>query len=514
MRNRTSIGYWLCTLFMGLAAAQMACTVESGGAPQAEEPVVEAKCVGAEDCAYLNPSDCELATCDPTTGCQLVAKEDGSACSTAELCVVAQTCQRGLCGGGVAAQPTCGGKQCGVDPCGNSCGSCGSDELCDNQGQCVPGEQACGNLSYEGCCTSNGLLQYCEDGKLKQLACAEGATASKCGWNGDQSFYDCGAAELPSSSPSQPYLCEGFDCPNACKNRECGFECGKDCGSCGPYETCSAGGTCVCVPLVGQMMTQCFNNDVYTYDSCGTRGDLVADCGSCGCTNGSCVTPKTCESQGLECGVHEDGCGTSIACGVCASDSVCNPSGKCETTVVLPTLRPWSGATAKLRFIELAEAKTIVLPNKTLATAKNAKICIFGSDGNSLPYLVLNAEFFDGTPNAWKTTTHYVSAAYDKVPAGIALAVHYQYGTFGTSVDPVDCDVSKAKPIKVGSQTSLMTSASYSLVHAGSLKDKVANNERCGLPLNSQDVQCLYYPKEWGQVPACQHRVRHFPPAN
>src|SRR5262249_54099490 len=32
--------------------------------------------------------------------------------------------------------PQCGGKQCGPDSCGGSCGSCGSDATCNASGSC------------------------------------------------------------------------------------------------------------------------------------------------------------------------------------------------------------------------------------------------------------------------------------------------------------------------------------------------------------------------------------------
>ena len=75
--------------------------------------------------------------CGNANGCG--ACPGGAAC-------VNNSCQGGEC------QPTCSGKQCGDDGCGNptGCGTCPNGASCDNANQCVggtgpgPGSDACG----------------------------------------------------------------------------------------------------------------------------------------------------------------------------------------------------------------------------------------------------------------------------------------------------------------------------------------------------------------------------------
>jgi hypothetical protein len=46
--------------------------------------------------------------------------------------------ERPATGAGCDCTPQCGGKQCGDDACGGSCGSCGAGSSCAPDGQCVP----------------------------------------------------------------------------------------------------------------------------------------------------------------------------------------------------------------------------------------------------------------------------------------------------------------------------------------------------------------------------------------
>ncbi|MDO8516583.1 MAG: hypothetical protein Q7S33_00505, partial [Nanoarchaeota archaeon] len=86
-----------------------------------------------------------------------------------------------------------------------------------------------------------------------------------------------------------------------------------------------------------------------TDDGCGTS----INCGSCAsgttCSNGVCIlscTPKTCAQLGKNCGTTDDGCGTSINCGSCASGSICDSTaGKCNSvTTYLTGSQGWAWA--------------------------------------------------------------------------------------------------------------------------------------------------------------------------
>jgi hypothetical protein len=60
------------------------------------------------------------------------------------------TCTTGTCSAGSCCVPDCDGKACGSDGCGGSCGECGRGEGCLTNGQCEP-LPGIGNT-----CASNG----------------------------------------------------------------------------------------------------------------------------------------------------------------------------------------------------------------------------------------------------------------------------------------------------------------------------------------------------------------------
>ena len=195
--------------------------------------------------------------------------------------------------------PSCGGKQCGDDGCGGSCGNCGNDESCV-QGSCV-GDPACDGITYEGCCTNDLVLKWCEDSEIKTLECD-----NSCGWstNPSQPWYVCGAQ---GEGPAEfPLSCEG-ECTPQCNGLQCGDDgCGGLCGTCDLGSLCQ-NGICVCQPLCDGV-------------ECGPDG-CGGTCGTCGpgstCDQGSCSCAPSCDNA--QCG--GDGCGGS--CGMCADGESC-----------------------------------------------------------------------------------------------------------------------------------------------------------------------------------------------
>jgi hypothetical protein len=107
-----------------------------------------------------------------------------------------------------ACQAGCGGKTCGQDACGNSCGFCGTGQACNSQtGQC-------------GACTPNCNGKQCGDDGCGG-SCGTCSAGSSCDPSGH-----CGA------------------CTPTCNGQQCGNPdgCGGTCG-------CPAGHTCI--PQVG-----------------------------------------------------------------------------------------------------------------------------------------------------------------------------------------------------------------------------------------------------------------------
>ncbi len=196
-------------------------------------------------------------------------------------------------------EPSCAGKQCGGDGCGGSCGTCPTGQTCTN-GKCVGGSN-CNGITYEGCCDAN-TLNWCEDGQLKTQDCS---WDPKCGWNGQQGFYDCGTQGATDPSGTLPKACPGSCQPN-CGGKQCGPDgCGGSCGGCPPGSTCQEG-TCQ-----GGCTPNCSGKQ------CGPDG--------CGGSCGNCPEGQSC-NNGVCQGSSGTGCANISMCAV-----ACNFGESCLT---------------------------------------------------------------------------------------------------------------------------------------------------------------------------------------
>ena len=210
-----------------------------------------------------------------------------------------------LCG----CTPSCGGRTCGDDGCGGSCGACAGGRTCSGAGAC-----ACpaGTMDCGGTCA------------------ATASDNANCG--------SCGNA-CASGSTCMAGICVA-SCTPSCGGRTCGDDgCGGSCGSCPAGRTCGATGACGCA--AGRT------------DCGGTCVDTATDpshCGGCGsacpagqsCSGATCACMPSCGSR--SCG--SDGCGGT--CGVCATDRVCS-TGACTC---LGALTDCAGACVDVRIDE------------------------------------------------------------------------------------------------------------------------------------------------------------------
>jgi hypothetical protein len=172
-------------------------------------------------------------TCTPAcAGKQCGDDGCGGSCGT---CPPGSGCVAGTC----ACQPACSGKTCGPDGCGGSCGSCQAGQTCSG-GSCAGGD-SCNGVPYEGCCL-NGVLYYCQQGKLLTESCQNNP---QCGWNHEHHYYDCGTPGNPDPSGKFPKDCGG-SCQPKCSGKVCGSNgCGGSCGSCPAGYQCTDAGTCL-----------------------------------------------------------------------------------------------------------------------------------------------------------------------------------------------------------------------------------------------------------------------------
>ncbi len=117
------------------------------------------------------PRDC--AACAPACGGRECGDDGcGGSCGT---CSGGGTCSNGVCGGG-SCTPDCAGRECGDDGCGGSCGSCLAGEACSG-GTCVP----------SGTCTPDAFEPDNSYGAARPLSAGVSQTRSICP-AGDEDF--------------------------------------------------------------------------------------------------------------------------------------------------------------------------------------------------------------------------------------------------------------------------------------------------------------------------------------
>ena len=259
--------------------------------------------------------------------------------------------------------PNCGGKNCGADGCGGTCGECGEEEFCNINQTCQEKTQ-CGEIPAIGCCLDN-VLFYCQsDSQVIQLNCG----LEPCGWDTNAldgaGAYTCGVAGAEPSG-KESHSCDGscypvchgktcggdgcggscgtcpegiecidnqcFDeniCVPSCIEKQCGDDgCGGSCGDCPPEAGCLTNGLCAYIDdcdtigyegvCAGDRIYWCENGDIFTYDC----AELEKTCGTTEGVGQSCVEPPPCQKScdGRTCG--DDGCGGS--CGSCDSGQTC-----------------------------------------------------------------------------------------------------------------------------------------------------------------------------------------------
>lgn len=147
-----------------------ACGCESGTCEQPDNP-------------------CREAYCDPETGlCAERDRDNGSPCSVADLCVVNETCQSGVCQGQTIFCPPPAGEQCKLGICNPQTGQCEARNRdpgtpC-NDGDICTIQDAC---NFDGVCA--GIQMPCFGGRA---CCPTGPNAGKCGYEGvgDPCFTD------------------------------------------------------------------------------------------------------------------------------------------------------------------------------------------------------------------------------------------------------------------------------------------------------------------------------------
>lgn len=264
---------------------------------------------GMADPSGANPMPC--GACLPDCGGKNCGADGcGGTCG---VCAAGTTCEDNQC---VGCTPDCAGKTCGDDGCGATCGLCAPDEVCDDAvGQCAEG---CGDITYEGCCMGT-QLKFCDaNGQLKEVDCSD---QPECGWNAGGGFYGCSSDGAADPSGQNPKSCG--PCEPSCDGKICGDNgCGGTCGVCAADQMCDATGQCVCAP-------SCTNEDD-TPKMCGDDG-CGGNCGTCTtgeqCVKGACAPGPPAIAAGASCWQMDGECAEGTSCYVNATftDFVCYP---------------------------------------------------------------------------------------------------------------------------------------------------------------------------------------------
>jgi hypothetical protein len=292
------------------------------------------------------------------------AGEGGANACTASTCTsLGYTCGKNGdgCGGildcGTCTAPDrCGGggfSKCGISTSRSDAGSGCTPTTCAALGyDCGPAADSCGGLLQCGSCTApqacgaggfskcglppgigpdGGPVSSCTPTTCAALGYTCGPASDGCG-----GLIQCGTCTAPEKCGSggfskcglPPGVLPDGGSINSCTPKTCaslGYNCGPAsdgcgtllmCGTCPASEVCGAGG----------------------FNKCGSSGNLP--------DGGSVCTPKTCQSQNINCGPTGDGCGNLLSCGSCTAPQSCgggSTPGQCGCQGLCKQLATCSG---------------------------------------------------------------------------------------------------------------------------------------------------------------------------
>jgi len=362
-----------------------------------EYPFADRRCANgcsAGRCAECQPKTCQMLGyecgpaddgCGQLLDCGICDQIPGAVCADADTlrtyttgqCVWGAcdylyedtTCDNGCvankCRGCTAKTCESLGVTCGLvdDGCGSmlDCGDCGANGTCegghctcayvDCRGVCCAEDDVCVD---DACCTPltcAGLGWECGSG---EDGCGGALDCGSCGDYGDCDAGSCTCTYLQCGTAccAPDELCRAGVCCRPTTCAELGHLCGTPDDGCGGILDCGTCSGCAAQCLAGacqpwsQDHSECYDGDVWWFDSCDSRENKKDDCsGSEICYDGECCLPD-CSSK---CGGAADGCGgtctdcgvgsvcqgqTCVACGgtgePCCAGNTCNSGRICD----------------------------------------------------------------------------------------------------------------------------------------------------------------------------------------
>lgn len=302
------------------------------------------------ECRVGDPDKCQsgrVMRCTPPGGCDNDAYNDW--CEVENCAAAGAACVGGSCVGGTGSSLTCSDGSL-FNTCSNTQGApwycSGSGQLVENCGACgCAGSWVCGS-SGTFCCDNrcNGVCSDagCTTGQDPDCGCADGDGCCGPGCNiGNDS--DC-AANCATDG------CNGICPPNctAVTDGDCGCYSGNNC--CAPGCDSSNDSDCAAPPPTPPGPTppadQCLDTTPLNTCSsimgrpwyCDASGNLVQDCGTCGCSgsrvcvgnvccdnscNGVCSNTACTVADDPDCGCQDNSGCCGMGCTV-AQDNDCN----------------------------------------------------------------------------------------------------------------------------------------------------------------------------------------------
>ena len=299
-------------------------------------------------------AECLEPFCEPSTGeCSLVPAKEGGACTDDNECTVGESCQEGLCAGGVP--PNCNDS----NPCTTD--FCDPAEGClheDNQSPCDDGDVCSLNdVCLAGLCTAGTSQLECDDGNpctddacMPETGCTHGANTVPCDDNNSCTTGDICAAgqcqgtgllECDDGNPCTKDLCLAQGgcahepAPAACSDGDpCTVNDQCQDGAClsGPAMDCNDGNVCTDDSCLAGLCSHAANdagcddgNPCTTGDHC--TGGLCAPADALDCDDANVCTTDWC-SPALGC-VHNH---NALPCddgNACTAGDVCE-NGQCQ----------------------------------------------------------------------------------------------------------------------------------------------------------------------------------------
>jgi cysteine-rich repeat protein len=286
---------------------------------------------------------CQAAACNPDSGeCSITSANEGYACDDEDMCTIGDSCDGGLCVGGVA--PNCDDSNpCTDDDCNADSGcthvfnniQCNDGNACTSEDQCAQGQclgSKAVNCDDNNPCTADSCspLIGCEH-TIAAAPCDDG---NPCTINDSCVNGECVAGELVNCDDSNPCT------DDSCDNGLCKFTPNE--ADCDDGNECTMGDHCAAGACVKSGLVECDDDNICTTDSCDPDSGCIHLLNNAPCDDGNlCTTSDLCQlgecggSDQLNCNdgndCTDDACSPQVGCTFTPNQNGCDDGNACTT---------------------------------------------------------------------------------------------------------------------------------------------------------------------------------------